>query len=48
MSRKTSPDAASIWCSHCNAAIRPSGIRSCLRPSCQSKVLLPETKRYLK
>ena len=41
-------DAASIWCGHCNAAIRPSGIRSCLRPSCQSKALLPDAKKVWK
>ena len=41
-------DAASIWCSHCNAFIRPSGIQSCLRPSCKSKALLPDAKGIMR
>ena len=48
MTAQPQHDAASIWCGHCNAAIRPSNIRSCLRPSCQSKALLPDAKRVWK
>lgn len=45
MSGQPKSDAASIWCDHCNTAISPSGIRSCLRKTCQSKDKLPGARR---
>lgn len=37
-----------IWCDHCNAQIVLSGVRSCLRKTCQSKELLPDARRVWK
>lgn len=37
-----------IWCDHCNAQIAISGVRSCLRKTCQSKELLPDARRAWK
>jgi hypothetical protein len=40
--------AKPIWCDHCNAEITLSGVRSCLRKTCQTKELLPEARRVWK
>lgn len=37
-----------IWCDHCNAEISISGVRSCLRQTCQTKELLPDAKKVFK
>lgn len=37
-----------IWCDHCNAQITISGVRSCIRKTCQTKELLPDARRVWK
>ncbi len=37
-----------IWCDHCNTEISISGVRSCLRKTCQTKELLPDARKVWK
>jgi hypothetical protein len=37
-----------IWCDHCNVMLSVASVRSCIRPTCKSKDLLPDAKRVWK